>query len=79
VAALLVLVLSRRMGEQIVINGCVKITLLEMSGNRVRVGVDAPHAIRVDRAEIHERRQLANEFVVPTPLIFRSGSPGTSP
>lgn len=54
------LVLSRKIGEQIVINDNIRITVVEIKGNKIRIGIDAPSEVRVDRAEIHERRQ---EFV----------------
>ena len=51
------LVLTRRVGEEIVIDGGIRITLLETSGGRVRVGVAAPPSVRVDRGEVAERRR----------------------
>ena len=50
------LVLTRRTGEEIIIAGTIRIELLEVHGERVRIGVSAPPSIRVDRAEIHEQR-----------------------
>jgi carbon storage regulator len=50
------LVLTRREGEQIVIDGRIRITLLAVHGKKVRVGVAAPRSVRVDRSEVDERR-----------------------
>ena len=50
------LVLSRTVGEEIVINDNIRITITTVNGDRVRVGITAPPAIPVDRAEIHQRR-----------------------
>jgi carbon storage regulator CsrA len=50
------LVLTRKVGEEIVIAGNIHVTILEIHGDRVRVGVKAPASIRVDRAEVHDRR-----------------------
>lgn len=50
------LVLSRRLNETIVIDGNIQITVLALKGDRVRLGISAPADVRVDRAEIHERR-----------------------
>jgi carbon storage regulator len=50
------LVLTRKVGEEIVIAGNIHVTILEVHGDRVRVGVKAPPSIRVDRAEVHDRR-----------------------
>jgi carbon storage regulator len=52
------LVLTRRIGETIVIDNTVRITVLEMKGDRVRLGVSAPPDVVVDRQEVHERRLL---------------------
>ena len=50
------LVLTRRIGESIVIAGNIQITIVSIRGDRVRIGVAAPADVRVDRLEIHERR-----------------------
>jgi carbon storage regulator len=57
------LVLSRRVGEEIVINGNIRVTVVEVQGNRVRLGITAPPRVTVDRAEIHERRRAEAEYV----------------
>ncbi len=54
------LVLTRRIGEQLVIDGNIVVTIVAIEGNKIRVGVQAPPAIRVDREEVHARR-LADE------------------
>ena len=53
------LVLSRKIGEQIVIDGDVQVTVLAINGHTVRLGIAAPPSISVDRSEVFERRQLA--------------------
>lgn len=50
------LVLTRRVGEEIVIDGNIRIMVTAIIGNKVRIGVVAPESVRVDRQEIHERR-----------------------
>ena len=50
------LVLSRRIGETIVINGDIQVKVLSVQGNKVRLGVVAPDHVSVDRQEVHERR-----------------------
>lgn len=50
------LVLTRRVGEEIVIDGNIRITVAELQGNKVRIGVTAPASVRVDRKEVHQRR-----------------------
>ena len=46
------LVLSRRVGESVVIGDDVTITVLEVRGDVVRVGIDAPRSVAVNRAEL---------------------------
>lgn len=59
------LVLSRRVGEEIVINGNIRITVVAVKGDRVRVGVEAPKDVVVDRAEVHEHRSHFIEIPMP--------------
>lgn len=51
------LVLSRKVNEAIVIAGKVRVVVAEISGERVRLAVQAPRSIEVDREEIHLRKQ----------------------
>lgn len=50
------LVLTRRVGEEIVIDGDIRLTIVSIRGDRVRVGIAAPPSVVVDRQEIHQRR-----------------------
>ncbi len=50
------LLLRRRVGEQVVIGGDIRVTVIAVSGNHVRLGVTAPRAVSVDREEVHTRR-----------------------
>ena len=50
------LVLSRRLGDEIVIAGNIRLTIVALAGNRVRIGIAAPPSVTVDRKEIHDRR-----------------------
>jgi carbon storage regulator len=49
------LVLTRKTGEEIVIDGHIRVTISAIQGDRVRVGVTAPPDVRVDRAEVARR------------------------
>jgi carbon storage regulator len=49
------LVLSRRPGEEIVIDGYIRVTVVEVKGNRVRLGITAPAGVAVNRKEVWER------------------------
>jgi len=48
------LVLSRKKNESIVIDGNIEVTVVEIRGDKVRLGVDAPREVSVDRREVHE-------------------------
>jgi carbon storage regulator len=50
------LVLSRRIGEEIVIDGKIRLTIIALKGGSVRIGIAAPPSTTVDRKEIHDRR-----------------------
>jgi carbon storage regulator len=52
------LVLSRRSGQEIVIGENVRVTVLSVRGDQVRLGVTAPRSVCVDRQEVHQRRFL---------------------
>lgn len=54
------LVLSRRVGESVVIGDDVTITILEVRGDVVRVGIDAPRSVSVHRAELLEQLETSN-------------------
>jgi carbon storage regulator len=50
------LVLTRKIDETIVIGGCIKVKLLQIGSDRVRLGIEAPPDVVVDREEIHLQR-----------------------
>ena len=49
------LILTRRVGETVMIGDEVTVTVLGVKGNQVRVGVNAPKTVSVHREEIYER------------------------
>lgn len=49
------LILTRRIGETVVIGDDVKVTILGIKGNQIRVGVSAPPVVEVHRQEIYDR------------------------
>jgi len=54
------LVLSRRAGESIVLGDDITVTVLEVRGDVVRVGIDAPRSLKVHRAELLVQLEASN-------------------
>jgi len=55
------LILTRRVGETVVIGNDVTVTILGVKGNQVRVGINAPKSVAVHREEIYERIKREQE------------------
>lgn len=51
------LVISRRIGESLIIANEIKIKVLSLQGKQISLGIEAPSTIVVDREEIHKRKQ----------------------
>ncbi len=49
------LILTRKVGETIIIDKDIRVTVLAAKGNQLRLGIDAPEHIEVHREEIYER------------------------
>ena len=67
------LVLSRKVGEEILIGDNIRLTILATKGERVRIGIAAPPEVRVDRYELHLRRTEGQ----PVPVSHGPGERGT--
>jgi carbon storage regulator len=57
------LVLTRRVGETVVIDGDIRVTVVAIQGDKIRLGFVAPESVTVDREEIHQRRGSLTEAV----------------
>jgi carbon storage regulator len=56
------LILTRRVGEAVMIGTDVTVTVLGVKGNQVRVGIEAPKSVPVHRKEIYERIQREQQM-----------------
>ena len=54
------LILTRKLGERITIGDNITITLLEIAGSQVKLGIEAPKGISIHRQEIYERIRQQN-------------------
>ncbi len=55
------LVLTRNLSEAIMIGENIKVTVLKVDGNQVRIGIDAPKEVEIHREEIFQRIQRDKE------------------
>jgi carbon storage regulator len=62
------LVLTRRVGETIVIGDNIEVTVVAVQGDKVRIGVTAPKQVPVDRQEVHARRAAFVAPAAPAPV-----------
>ena len=69
------LLLTRKLGENIRIGDDVKITIVEVRGNHVKLGIDAPASVKVHREEIYERIQQENRRAQAAQEEDAAGSP----
>ncbi len=60
------LALSRRKNEALVINNNVEITILEIKGEQVKIGITAPKEVPIYRKEVYVQIQNANKEAVET-------------
>lgn len=75
------LVLTRKTGEQIIIADNIRLTVISVGPGRVKIGIEAPPTVKVDRQEIHEKKKFETAPAptpaaeVPAPHIVESAAP----
>lgn len=79
------LVLTRKPGQSVYIGDDIKITLKEIKGNQVRLGIDAPNSIKIFREEIYLQILEENKSAAEAPAdladvagAFKGGAPGSA-
>ncbi len=54
------LVLTRKVGESIIIDDHIKITIVQIKGKQIRIGIDAPKETKIHREEVYQAIQTQN-------------------
>jgi carbon storage regulator len=67
----IMLVLSRKAGESIHIDGQIKVTIVTVRGNRVKVGIEAPEEVQIVRSELNDFQEHAQKCELSFGLISR--------
>lgn len=78
------LVLSRKLNQEIVIGDGIKITVLKIKGNTIRLGIDAPRDVRVIRGELAVEPEINHEELESTTdanvtIVFNNDPDGRPP
>ena len=60
------LVLTRKLGESIVIGNHVRVTVLDVQGKQIRLGIEAPPEVSVHRGEVYARIEAENKAAANT-------------
>ena len=71
------LILTRRVGETVMIGEEVTVTVLGVKGNQVRIGVNAPKTVAVHREEIFDRIKREQDGDAP-PAVTNGNTTGTT-
>jgi len=78
------LILSRKSGESIVIDGRIRVKIVRVEGDVVKVGIEAPSDVPVHRQEVYEEIQLSNQKALtrqssPLPKLTGAAAQPKSP
>jgi carbon storage regulator len=63
------LVLSRKLGQTIIINGNVRVTVVSIRGNQIRLGIEAPNSVKIFREELCAPADAAGGSAEPSPAL----------
>ena len=67
------LILTRRAGEALRIGDDIEVTVMAVNGSQVRIGINAPRDVAVDREEIAERKRRDREAERPAGIHAKTG------
>jgi carbon storage regulator len=76
------LILSRKVNEKIMIGEDISISIIEIRGDQVRIGVDAPKTVKVFRREVFDAIKAENKAAVESAPVFPEldfGTPAKNP
>jgi len=63
------LVLSRKLNETIVIGDNIRVTLLGIDGDKIKLGADAPRDVKVNREELQQATKSTNVQALDAPIV----------
>ena len=77
------LVLSRKVGESVIIDGRIMVKIVRVDGEAVRIGIEAPSEVPIHRQEIYEEIQRTNQEArtsgrVPLPRLAKPAAPSAA-
>ncbi|MES1180564.1 MAG: carbon storage regulator CsrA [Verrucomicrobiota bacterium] len=77
------LILSRKLGESIVIDGRITVKVMRVDGDVVKIGIEAPMSVPVHRQEVYEEIQRSNQQALlrqsaPLPKLTRAPKTGAA-
>lgn len=74
------LVLTRKVEESLILGGEIRVTVLGVSGDKVRIGVDAPQTVKILRGETVDQTKDANRMAAASGMnlaaIFKDAAKG---
>jgi carbon storage regulator len=73
------LILSRKINEKIMIGEDISVSIIEIRGDQVRIGVDAPKTVKVFRQEVFDAIMAENKAAAQSSPVFPEFDPKTGP
>ncbi|MDR3342970.1 MAG: carbon storage regulator CsrA [Treponema sp.] len=64
------LILSRKVNEKIMIGDDISIAIIDIQGDHIRIGVDAPKTVKIFRQEVFDAIRLENKAAVASAPVF---------